>query len=195
MDQHLQPLQSRQIQQRRVWLLVAAAAILLWGSRAAVVLTDGWYASCQVVEQQREIRAADERMAAMQREVAYARTDEGGDVEAKRRFGVGPDDEIWITVDGVTPAQERPAPQSVADRFEGWLCDAGGRVVDRVRQVSEVLGYWIGVNPVDQCVAVPVIEEEPLAEEAASAEEAATGEEPADEAGADARVGEDEAAE
>lgn len=188
MDQDLQPLQSRQIQQRRVWLVLATAAVLLWGARGVVELSKGWTASCRVLEYQREIDDAAERMQAMQREVAYARTDEGNDVEAKRRFGVGPDDEIWITVDAATPPQDRPAPQSVAERFEGWLTDAGGRLSDRVRSVSTVFGYLIGVHPVDQCIAVPVIEEIPPAVDSTAGE-------PADEADADAQATGDEAAE
>jgi len=101
---------------------------------------------------------------------------------------VGPDDEIWITVDAATPPQDRPAPQSVAERFEGWLTDAGGRLSDRVRRVSTVFGYLIGVHPVDQCIAVPVIEEMPPTGDATAGE-------PADEADADAQATGDEAAE
>jgi len=98
--------------------------------------------------------------------VAYARTSEGRDVEAKRRFGVGPRDEIWITVDAEKALEHRRVPQSIADRLDAWLADAGSRAVDNVREFGEVAGYTVGLNDVVQYVAVPTIDQIEPTEEA-----------------------------
>ena len=168
MDQDSRQTQmTRRIQRRRLLAMIALAfAIVAWGPRAAIVISDGWCSSCRALEQQRRIDATSRRMADLQRRVAYARTAEGQDVEAKRRFGVGPDDEIWITVDATEAEPKRAEPQSVADRVNAWLTDAGGRFVDRVREVGAIISYWVGISEVDESVPVPVIEDEPLAEEA-----------------------------
>jgi hypothetical protein len=134
---------------------------MIGGPRTVRVLTKGWYSSRQVLEHQRQIDAGQERLERLQREVAYARTSEGRDVEAKRRFGVAPSDEIWITVEADGPARQQRKPQSAADRVHLWLTDAGSRFVDRVRETATVLSYWVGLSDVDQSVAVPVIEDPP----------------------------------
>lgn len=152
---------GKQFQRRRLLLLVALGfALIAWGPRAAMVLSDGWCSSCRALEQQRQIDAAGERIDALQREVAYARTSEGRDVAAKRRFGVGPDDEIWITVEANRAPERRGEPKSVADRLEGWLADAGSRFVDRIRELAAIGAYWVGLEEVDGYVVVPEIEDE-----------------------------------
>jgi hypothetical protein len=142
-------------------LILVGSLIMIGGPRTVRVLTKGWYSSHQVLEHQRQIDAGQERLERLQREVAYARTSEGRDVEAKRRFGVAPSDEIWITVEADGPARRQRKPQSAADRVRLWLTDAGSRFVDRVRETATVLSYWVGLSEVDQSVAVPVIEEPP----------------------------------
>lgn len=176
MDQQSRQYRSGQhIQRRRLALLMALAfALVAWGPRAATVITDGWYASCQALEQQRQIDAARQRIDVLHREVAYARTIEGRDVEAKRRFGVGPDDEVWITVEAERAAARRERPQSVADRVDAWLTDVGSRFVDRVREFAAIVGYWLGIKEVDGFVAVPVIEEQLPAASADSAASSGT---------------------
>jgi len=179
----------RRIQRRRLLLLTGLAfALVAWGPRAATVISDGWCSSCRALEQQRGIDAASRRVAALQREVDYARTAEGQDVEAKRRFGVGPDDELWITVDA-TEAEKRPEPQSVADRLDAWLGDAGARFVDHVCDVGAIFSYWVGIGQVDECVPVPVIEEEPPAE---ATDEVTASESAAQDAGSDGEAAGDE---
>jgi len=181
----------RRSKRRRLLLLTGLAfALLAWGPRAALVISDGWCSSCRALEQQRRIDASSERVDALQREVQYARTAQGRDVEAKRRFGVGPDDEILITIDATEAEEKRPEPQSVADRLNAWLSDAGARSMDNLREFGAVLSYWVGIGQVDECVPVPVIEDEApahatgegTAPEAASQAAGADGEAAGDEA-------------
>ena len=145
-------------------LIAAAFALIAWGPRTVKMLEKGWYSSRVALARQREVDEARERLEALQREVAYARTSEGKDVEAKRRFGVGPRDEFWITVDAEKAPGERPQPQSVAERVDAWLADAGNRFMDRVREFGAVVSYAVGLSDVDECVAVPVIEDADSAE-------------------------------
>jgi len=152
---------DRRAQQRRLVLLLGAAfALLAWGPRAVHMLEKGWFSSCRTLERQHQVDAASQRIDALQREVAYARTSEGRDVEAKRRFGVGPRDEIWITVEAERAREQRREPQSIADRLDAWLASAGSRAVDHVREFGETAGYAVGLNDVDQCVPVPAIEDD-----------------------------------
>ncbi len=170
---------AKRIQRRRLLLMMGLAfALIAWGPRAAIVVSDGWCSSCRALEQQRRIDAASQRVDALQREVQYARTAEGQDVEAKRRFGVGPDDEIWVTVDATEAEEARPEPQSVADRLDAWLAKAGAPLVDHVREFGAIFSYWVGIGQVDEYVAVPVIEDEPPVEatdEGTASESAAQG--------------------
>lgn len=177
---------DRRHQQRRLILLLAAAfALIAWGSRTISMVEKGWYASRETLKRQQQIEAANRRIDALQREVAYARTVEGKDVEAKRRFGVGPPEEIWITVEAERAPNERPRPQSIADRVNGWLTDAGSSFLDRVRGCAAIISYSVGLSDVDGCIAVPEVEELETTEEHASDD--TPGEAPAD---ADATDGE-----
>lgn len=159
-DSQHSPVTRRSQQRRLVLLLAAAFALLAWGPRAVNMLERGWSSSCLALERQKQIDAAEQRIDALQREVAYARTSEGKDVEAKRRFGVGPRDEIWITVEAEKAPEERPQPQSIADRVDAWLANAGSAFVDRIRRLGAIVSYWVGLSDVDRCVAVPVIEDD-----------------------------------
>ena len=122
-----------------------------------MVLSDGWCSSCRALEQQRQIDAAGERS---MRSSARSSPDLRGRDAAKRRFGVGPDDEIWITVEANRAPERRGEPKSVADRLEGWLADAGSRFVDRIRELAAIGAYWVGLEEVDGYVVVPEIEDE-----------------------------------
>lgn len=189
-NQELQQSASVRNRQRRLALLALAAFILVaWGPRMIDVLVRGWQSSCLALERQQQIDEAELRIEALHRELIYARTTEGKDVEAKRRFGVGPRDEIWITVDAEKAPEQRPAPQSVADRVDLWLHNAGSRFVDRVRDVGVVFSYWVGLHEVDRYVAVPVIEDEVVTdadeEDAAGADAPSEGGDDDDEAAED----------
>ncbi|MFO8080409.1 MAG: hypothetical protein R6V07_08895 [Armatimonadota bacterium] len=156
---------SRRAQRKRLaWLVVVAFALVAWGPRTAMMLEKGWSSSYAALERQQQIDEADRRIEALQREVAYARTSEGKDVEAKRRFGVGPRDEIWITVEAQPAPERRPQPQSVADRLNVWLTDAGSRFVGHLRAVGATVSYAVGLHDVSTSVAVPVIEDLEIAE-------------------------------
>jgi hypothetical protein len=168
---------------RLVALIAAALALILWGPRTANMVEKGWSSSVQALEHQRQIDLAQQRIDALQREVAYARTSEGKDVEAKRRFGVGPRDEIWITVEAEKAPDERPRPRSIADRVDWWLANAGSRFVDRIREVVTIVSYSFGLSEVDAHVAVPVVEQIEAADTEEAEETAA--ESPAEDAGGD----------
>ena len=152
-NQGTQETLQRRVKRRRLILIAwLGLAAILWGPRAAVVVVDGWQKSQQVIDHQAEIDATQERIGALEREVAYAETPLGRDVEAKRRFGVGPGDEIWITVEAERSIERVSAPVSLADRVNGWLADAGGEFTGRVRDVNEVLRYWLGLDEVSHGV-------------------------------------------
>ncbi|MFP4250374.1 MAG: hypothetical protein ACLFU7_11990 [Armatimonadota bacterium] len=155
---------DRARQKRLAWLIVLTFALIAWGPRTAVMLEKGWSSSHAALERQQQIDEAERRIEALQREVAYARTSEGKDVEAKRRFGVGPRDEIWITVEAQQAPEQRPQSQSVADRLNVWLTDAGSRFVGHLRAVGATVSYAVGLRDVSTSVAVPVIEDLEIAE-------------------------------
>jgi hypothetical protein len=149
---------DRRFRRRRlVLLLVIGFAVAAWGPRAATVLTDGWCSSCRVLEQQRRIREMQQRIEALEAQVEYARTAEGRDVEAKRRFGVGPDDEVGIMIDSATNSSQSQGPQSVAARLESWLQNAGSRFLDRGRDFWLIIAYGVGLHDVTTCVVVPEV--------------------------------------
>lgn len=164
---------------RLAWLVVIGFMLIAWGPRTAMMLERGWSSSALALERQQQIDESARRIEILQREVAYAHTAEGKDVEAKRRFGVGPQDEIWITVEAEVAREKPPLPRSVADRVESWLTDGGGRVIDRIREVGTVLSYAVGLTEVDQCIILPVIED--LEPEQAAPEEEVEPSAPADE--------------
>lgn len=132
-------------------MLIAAfgLAMIVWGPRAAVVAIDGWVKSSQVIENQREIDLSRSRIEALRQEVDYGHTPVGKDVEAKRRFGVGPEDEIWITVEAEPAMDLSPTPVSIADHLNRWLSDAGAEFTGRVRDVTTVVRYWVGIDEVE----------------------------------------------
>ncbi|NLO07150.1 MAG: hypothetical protein GX131_15090 [candidate division WS1 bacterium] len=160
LQQQMQPDKSRFIRRRRVSIIVALGlAAIIWGPRATLVLVEGWNSSLQVMEHQRRIEAADGRLAALEREVAYSATAEGRDVEAKRRFGVGPRDEILITVEVEAAPPPRPVPQSIAERVDVWLGNVGSGFIDRGRQTAAVFRYWFGMDEIEQPLPVRIIDE------------------------------------
>ncbi|MGD9497379.1 MAG: hypothetical protein AB7Y46_13855 [Armatimonadota bacterium] len=156
---------------RRRWLFlgVLAFAAVAWGPRALMMLAEGWSASAQVLAREQEIQRTRERVAALRREAEYAASAEGKDLEAKRRFGVGPQDEIWIAVEAEPPPRQSSAPVGVGERVEAWLTNAGSSFMDRCRRIWAVGRYWLGLDDVGDCLPT-VVEEEPApADDAAPA--------------------------
>lgn len=152
---------------RRRWLLLAllALALIRWVPQSHELLTRGWEASAQVLAHEREIEAAEARIEALEREIAYARTTEGMDVEAKRQFGVGPEEEIWITLEADEPRERMTRPLTIGDRVQSWLSDVGSECVDRVRYTISVLRYWGGLD------SAPDLAEETVAQTEATLED------------------------
>jgi len=137
---------------RRRWLLIGALAFtaIAWGPRSIMVLVRGWCTSTQVLERRDEVALRRDRVDVLERQVKYARTDEGLDLEAKRQFGVGPPGEIWITVEAEEPRAQALPPQAIGDRVSAWLGDTGARWVDDVRSIVAVLRYWVGLDQVSE---------------------------------------------
>ncbi len=141
-------LQRRMLRRRLTLFAIAAIVIAVWGPKAAIVLVDGWVKPMQVKEREHEVKAARQRVNALKWELEYLRTPEGKDVEAKRQFGVGPRDEIWITVEAACVEPVDSGPGSIADQINGWLSAVGDRSTDRVRETGEVVRYLIGADDV-----------------------------------------------
>jgi len=175
---HEQWLQCRRSVRRR-WLLIGVLtfAAIAWGPRSIMVLVRGWCTSVQVLERQEEIALRRERVEMLERQVRYARTQEGLDLEAKRQFGVGPPGEIWITVEAEEPRRQALPPQAIGDRVSAWLSDTGARWVDDVRGVVAVLRYWVGL---DQVSEPPPLDPDPGVAAAADSEPPAGAEPAAD---------------
>jgi hypothetical protein len=136
------------VRRRLTLFAIAALVIAGWGPKAAIVLVDGWVKPVQVKKREREIKAARQNVDALKRELDYLRTPEGKDVEAKRQFGVGPKDEIWITVEAQCLEPVESGPGSIAEQINGWLSNVGDRSIDRVRETGEVVRYLIGADDV-----------------------------------------------
>lgn len=158
LNQELHDVLFRRVKRRRLILIaVFGLAAILWGPRAAIVAVDGWVKSSQVLDHQREIDQTRARLASLKQEVDYGDTSTGKDVEAKRRFGVGPADEIWITVDA-EPLVEETGPLSIADRLNCWLCDVGAEFTGRMRVGTAVIRYWVGLDEVEYGVETTEVE-------------------------------------
>lgn len=137
---------------RRRWLLIGALTFtaIAWGPRSIMVLVRGWCTSVQVLERQDEIVLRRERVEMLERQVRYARTDEGLDLEARRQFGAGPPGEIWVTIEAEEPRPQALPPRAIGERVSAWLSDTGARWVDDVRGVAAVLRYWVGIDQVSE---------------------------------------------
>ncbi|MGC9319777.1 MAG: hypothetical protein ACP5KN_17220 [Armatimonadota bacterium] len=140
-------MQQRARRRRWVLLVVLGFTIIAWGPRTVELIVSSWSTASQVMEQERELEATRARQRALRRELAYARTTEGRDVEAKRQFGVGPPDEIWITVEAEEPKPQPTGPLTVGQRVHGWLADAGSQFLDHCRYTMSALRYWVGLDP------------------------------------------------
>ncbi len=139
-----------QSKRRRIILIVVIGLFAVgWGPNAASVVVDSWIKSNQVREYEAEIEAMQDRISALEREANYGATPIGRDVEAKRRFGVGPEDEIWITVEAEIVPEMRPEPASIAERVNRWLTDAGGEFMDGLRETGAVARYLVGLDRVE----------------------------------------------
>lgn len=155
-NQSMQETLPVQRTRRRRLLLIAlfGLAAIVWGPKAAIVLVDGWVKSNQVIEYQRELEDTRERIYTLEHEVAECDTPPGKDVEARRRFGVGPEDEIGIIVEAEPATDAPPAPVSIADRVNRWLRGAVGDFTDRLRDAMIVVRYWVGVDEVEHGVPI-----------------------------------------
>ncbi|MEA3400729.1 MAG: hypothetical protein U9R79_05720 [Armatimonadota bacterium] len=141
--------QMQQRARRRRWILliVLGFTTIAWGPRTVELIVNSWSTASHVLEHERELKATHARQKALQREVAYARTVEGRDVQAKRQFGVGPRDEIWITLEAEEPEPQPTGPLSIGQQVHGWLMDAGSRFLDHCRNTASLLRYWVGLDP------------------------------------------------
>lgn len=161
---------QRHFNSRRVLLFIGALIILSQLPNGVRVIVSGWRASSQVLECKQIIADTRARVAPLQRQVDFAETDEGRDLEAKRQFGVGNPGEVWITVDARPPAPAPPPPQGIGDRLQGWLTTVGDRCLERVRHTIRVARYLIGVDDVDDCLpAVLEVRDESVAPETEAA--------------------------
>lgn len=148
---------------RRVLAAIAVLVALSWIPKGIGVIASSWAASAAVLEREQAIAESRERLAALQRQADYADTDEGRDLEAKRQFGVGSPDEIWVTVDALPARPGPPPPQGVGDRVQGWLSTVGDRCLERVRHTIRVARYLVGLDDVDDCLpAVIEVRDEPV---------------------------------
>lgn len=129
---------------RLLILFLIGVALLLWGQRSFKMLARGWSTSVRVLQCERELELRRQRVELLKKQVAYAATEEGRDLEAKRQFGVGPRDEIWITVEVQEPPPSSPPPRSISERVETWLSSVGSAITNRVRFVVTVFSYWTG---------------------------------------------------
>lgn len=162
-----EPQDHRRFVSRRVLALIAALVALSWVPKGIYVVASSWSASAQVLEREQQIRESRERLAALQRQVDFADTDEGRDVEAKRQFGVGSPDEIWVTVDAQPAQPGPPPPQGVGDRVYGWLSTVGERCLDGARHTVRIARYLVGLDDVDDCLPAMVeVRDEPIEPEA-----------------------------
>ncbi len=151
-------------------------AALVWGPRATVLVVSGWSTAAQVLDHHRQFHDSGTRIQALEREAEYAQTDEGKDLEAKRRFGVGPPEEIWITIEAEKAREPASEPQTIDSRLDAWLDDTGSGFMGRLRRAGAIVRYWLGWDTVDECVVAP-----PEAEgEADSADEPAGDDEEAE---------------
>ncbi len=161
MNQDLrQFLAGRRINWKRIAVVLTVSAVIVaWGSRAVTVIADGWCASRQALQKQQQIRANDQQIDDLHRQVDYAKTDEGQAVEAKRRFRAMPRNEIRLKVDADGPPPRPGGYPSVADHVNEWLAHAGSRFIDRLRHFGAIMSYWLGCDEVDTCVVVPEVDE------------------------------------
>jgi len=158
---------------RRRWLFIGALAFatIAWGPRAVMMMAHGWCASSQALTREDGIGRTRDRVASLERQVAYTDTTEGKDLEAKRQFGVGPRDEIWITVEVEEPRPPASSPVGIGDRTYGWLTDVGSSTVDRVRGAWDVVRYWTGLDDVSDCVPTEAEAEDEAAEDGEDAQQ------------------------
>lgn len=143
---------QRHFNSRWVLLFIGALMVLLWVPKGGRVIAFSWRASSQVLERKQTIADTRARVAMLQRQVDLAETEEGRDLEAKRQFGVGSPDEVWITVDARPSAPPPSPPQGIGDRVQGWLTTVGDRCLERVRHTIRVARYLIGIDDVDDCL-------------------------------------------
>jgi len=148
---------------RRVLAAIAVLVALSWIPKGIGVIASSWSASSAVLEREQVIGDSREHLAGMERQADYADTDEGRDLEAKRQFGVGSRDEIWVTVDAPPARPAPPTPLGIGDRVHRWLTSAGNRCIERVRHTIAVARYLVGLDDVDDCLpAVVEVRDEPV---------------------------------
>lgn len=158
----------RRVIGRRVLALIAALVALSWVPKGVHVIVRSWSASSEVLAREQAIDETRRRLSAIESQVDFAATEEGCDVEAKRQFGVGSPDEIWVTVDAQPTRPSPGTPLGIGDRVQGWLTSAGDRCIERVRHAIRVARYAVGLDDVDDCLpAVVEVRDEPVEAEPA----------------------------